>query len=126
MKRIKLHTQNIYYLRQLFLIPRAPCAFRYRSDPKLLLLSDLVESEEAEAMAEASAGEFQSSEDGSSPFTHLILQDLFASDFQMAEIDRDENGLDFTHTILALAKLAPFHAVSYCMKKEKSIDIHER
>ena len=86
----------------------------------------MVESEEADAMVEASGGGFQGSEDGSSPFTHLILQDLFASDFQMAEIDRDENGLDFTHTILALAKLATFHAVSYCMKKEKSIDFHER
>ena len=96
--------------------------FRYRSDPKLLLLSDLVESEEAEI----SGGEFQGSKDGSSPFTHLILQDLFASDFQMAEIDRDENGLDFTHTILALAKLATFHAVSYCMKKEKDMDFQER
>ena len=100
--------------------------FRYRSDPKLLLLSDLVESEEADAMAEASNGELEGSEGSSSLFTHLILQDLFASDFQMAEIDRDENGLDFTHTILALAKLATFHAVSYCMIKEKGIDIHER
>ena len=77
-------------------------------------------------MAEASEGELDGSENSSSPFTHLILQDLFASDFQMAEIDRDENGLDFTHTILALAKLATFHAVSYCMRKEKGIDIHER
>ena len=104
---------------------------RYRSDPKLLLLSDLVESEEADSMAEAACGGSGGSGglgDGSaSPiYTHLILQDLFASDFQMAEIDRDENGLDFTHTILALAKLAAFHAVSYCMKKEKNIDFHER
>ena len=109
-----------------FLLHYESRAFRYRSDPKLLLLSDLVESEEAEAMIEAGGGEFQGSENFSSPYTHLILQDLFASDFQMAEIDRDENGLDFTHTILALAKLATFHAVSYCMKKEKGIDFHER
>ena len=81
-----------------------------------------MESEEAEV----SGGEFQGSKNGSSAFTHLIVQDLFASDFQMAEIDRDENGLDFTHTILALAKLATFHAVSYCMKREKNIDFHER
>ena len=93
--------------------------YRYQNDPKLLLLSDLMESEEADV----SGGEFQSTKNG---FTHLILQDLFASDFQMAEIDRDENGLDFTHTILALAKLATFHAVSYCMKREKNIDFHER
>ena len=95
---------------------------RYQSDPKLLLLSDLVESDEAEE----GGAEFQGSKDGCTQFTHLILQDLFASDFQMAEIDRDENGLDFTHTILALAKLATFHAVSYCMKKERNIDFHER
>ena len=44
----------------------------------------------------------------------------------LEKIDRDENGLDFTHTILALAKLATFHAVSYCMKKEKNIDFNER
>ena len=87
-----------------------------------MLLSDLVESDEGEE----GGAEFQESKDGRTPFTHLILQDLFASDFQMAEIDRDENGLDFTHTILALAKLATFHAVSYCMKKEKNIDFHER
>ena len=65
--------------------------YRYQNDPKLLLLSDLMESEEADV----SGGEFQNTKNG---FTHLILQDLFASDFQMAEIDRDENGLDFTQT----------------------------
>ena len=107
-----LHKKFSHYLMVLSI-------YRYQNDPKLLLLSDLMESEEADV----SGGEFQSTKNG---FTHLILQDLFASDFQMAEIDRDENGLDFTHTILALAKLATFHAVSYCMKREKNIDFHER
>ena len=80
-----------------------------------MLLSDLVESDEAEE----GGTDFQESKDGYIPLTHLILEDLFASDFQMAEIDRDKNGLDFTHTILALAKLATFHAVSYCMKNDQ-------
>ena len=107
---------------KLFFIIFSYFSCRYQSDPKLLLLSDLVESDEGDE----GGAEFQGLKDGCTPFTHLILQDLFASDFQMAEIDRDENGLDFTHTILALAKLATFHAVSYCMKKEKNIDLHER
>jgi hypothetical protein len=44
----------------------------------------------------------------------------------MATVERDETGLDYTHTILALEKLAVFHAVSYCMRKEKQIDLTER
>ena len=44
----------------------------------------------------------------------------------MADIERDENGLDFTHSILAMARLATFHATSYCMRKEKDIDMHQR
>ena len=56
----------------------------------------------------------------------LIFQDLFASGYRMATVERDETGLDYTHTILALEKLATFHAVSYCMRKEKQIDLTER
>ena len=41
-------------------------------------------------------------------------------------MERDETGLDYSHTILALEKLATFHAVSYCMRKEKQIDLNER
>ena len=61
-------------------------------------------------------------------FTTLlfIFQDLFASGYRMATVERDETGLDYTHTILALEKLATFHAVSYCMRKEKQIDLTER
>ena len=44
----------------------------------------------------------------------------------MASVERDETGLDYSHTILALEKLATFHAVSYCMRKEKQIDLNER
>ena len=55
-----------------------------------------------------------------------ILQDLFAQGYRMATVERDETGLDFTHTILALEKLASFHAVSYCMRKEKQIDLMEK
>jgi hypothetical protein len=57
---------------------------------------------------------------------HKHLQDLFASGYRMATVERDETGLDYTHTILALEKLAVFHAVSYCMRKEKQIDLTER
>ena len=99
-----------------------------------MVLSDLVEGSEEnmDECAGTSVDDVATNENGGSgeggannPDT-LILQDLFASDFRMADIDRDENGLDFTHTILAMARLATLHATSYCMRKEKNIDMHQR
>ena len=93
-----------------------------------MVLSDLVEgSEENTDDVSPNADDEAANENGGAEDTDtLILQDLFASDFRMAEIDRDENGLDFTHTILAMARLATFHATSYCMRKEKKLDMHQR
>ena len=35
----------------------------------------------------------------------------------------DESGLDFNHSIMAISRLARFHAVSYAMRKEKDLDM---
>ena len=97
-----------------------------------MVLSDLVEGSEenTDDVVSPNADDGAANENGGGSEDKdtdtLILQDLFASDFRMAEIDRDENGLDFTHTILAMARLATFHATSYCMRKEKKLDMHQR
>lgn len=52
----------------------------------------------------------------------FLIQDLYASGYRMADVGPDENGLDFTHSLLATAKLATFHAVSYCMREDEDLD----
>ena len=54
----------------------------------------------------------------------LVLQDLFAAGYHSASQERlDESGLDFNHSIMAISRLARFHAVSYAMRKEKGLDM---
>jgi len=52
----------------------------------------------------------------------FLIQDLYGSGYRMADVGPDENGLDFTHSLLATAKLATFHAVSYCMRRDEDAD----
>lgn len=75
-------------------------------------------------VAESQAAMLGSSEPDQEDFYRslFLIQDLYSSGYRMADVEPDENGLDFTHSLLAIAKLAAFHAVSYCMKKEKDID----
>jgi len=56
----------------------------------------------------------------------FLIQDLYASGYRMADVGPDENGLDFTHSLLATAKLAAFHAVSYCMREDEEVDFLDK
>lgn len=57
----------------------------------------------------------------------LVLQDLFNAGYHAATQDRlDENGLDFNHSIMAISRLARFHAASYAMRKEHKMDFRSR
>jgi len=54
----------------------------------------------------------------------LVLQDLFTAGYHPATQERmDEGGLDFNHSIMAVSRLARFHAVSYALRRERGRDL---
>ncbi len=72
-------------------------------------------------MASVRLSEEESLEGSDRPM--LVLQDLFTAGYHSAQQERlDESGLDFNHSIMAISRLARFHAVSYAMRKEKDVD----
>ena len=131
------HSFSILIYKLYFTSRRFPCDHVIRSIP-LSNVNEKVAMLEEQGGIEADLESFYKK--------LFLIQDLYASGYRMADVGPDENGLvrnyssmiefpknlkilsffsqiqDFTHSLLATAKLASFHAVSYCMRKEQKAD----